>query len=83
MAVELHCPVQINSSLRHYGRSTDLAELRGREDVRGIKREMQREEEVNGQNSLGKRRWGGARDGGTRRRETRQKVSIREVVPLA
>lgn len=33
MVVELHCPVQINSSLRHYGRSTDLAELRGREDV--------------------------------------------------
>lgn len=34
--VELHCPVQINSSLRHYGRSTDPAELRGREDARGI-----------------------------------------------
>lgn len=47
MAVELHYPVQINSSLRHYGRSTDLAELRGREDARGIKGEMQGEEEAN------------------------------------
>lgn len=47
--IELHCPVQINSSLRHYGRSTDLAELRGREDSKSDKGEMQGEGEVNGQ----------------------------------
>lgn len=48
MVVELHCPVQINSSLRHYGRSTDLAELRGREDAWGISGDA-REGEMNGQ----------------------------------
>lgn len=47
--IELHCPVQINSSLRHYGRSTDLAELRGRENSKSDKGEMQGEGEVNGQ----------------------------------
>lgn len=79
MAVELHCPVQINSSLRHYGRSTDLAELRGREDARD-KREMQgEEEEVNGQI-----RWA---EGGVSVMEVHEDdaecLDTREVVPFA
>lgn len=78
VAVELHCPVQINSSLRHYSRSTDLAELRGWEDARGIKGRCR-----------GRRRW---TDRFARQKvgcpwwrytKTKQKVSIREVVPLA
>jgi len=74
MVVELHCPVQINSSLRHYGRSGRVTWPRGCERD---KREMQGKEEVNGQI-----RWEESGVFVMRHTKTMWKVSICEVVPL-
>lgn len=75
--VELHCSVQINSPLRHYGRSSDLAVLRGQEGCARDKGEMRDGRRWNGQI-----RWA---QGGIFAKSTNaetsavQKVSIREV----